>query len=164
MKARILIMDEPTSSLTLDDTERLFQVIRDLRAQGVAIVYISHRLTEIETLADRVVVLRDGRNVGVLARGEIVRDGVVRMMVDREVRRGGPRRTVRCREWAVTPACHREAADDAVSRAPVSLARSPWRGPRCRRPDWRPAAPSWPKPCAACAARVGGACCSTVSR
>ena len=67
MKARILIMDEPTSSLTASDTERLFQVLRDLRSGGVAIIYISHRLSEIEALADRVVVLRDGRNAGVLA-------------------------------------------------------------------------------------------------
>jgi len=85
MRARILIMDEPSSSLTLSDTERLFQVIRDLRAGGVTIVYISHRLTEIETLADRVFVLRDGRNVGLLTRGEIARDRMVRLMVGREL-------------------------------------------------------------------------------
>jgi ribose transport system ATP-binding protein len=85
MRARILIMDEPTSSLTLADTDRLFQVIRDLRSGGVAIIYISHRLTEIESLADRVVVLRDGRNVGTLDRAEISRDRMVRMMVGREV-------------------------------------------------------------------------------
>jgi ribose transport system ATP-binding protein len=85
MQARILIMDEPTSSLTIADTERLFQVIRDLRASGVAVVYISHRLTEIEVLADRVVVLRDGKNVGTLARSEISRERMVRMMVGREL-------------------------------------------------------------------------------
>ena len=85
MKARILIMDEPTSSLTISDTERLFQVIRDLRAGGVTIVYISHRLTEIETLADRAVVLRDGRNAGELARNEINRDRMVQLMVGRAV-------------------------------------------------------------------------------
>jgi len=85
MQTRILIMDEPTSSLTLADTERLFQVIRDLRSAGVAIIYISHRLTEIESLADRVVVLRDGKNAGALAHGEIARDRMVRMMVGRDV-------------------------------------------------------------------------------
>jgi ribose transport system ATP-binding protein len=85
MHARILVMDEPTSSLTMADTERLMTVIRDLRAAGVAIIYISHRLGEIETLADRVVVLRDGRNAGVLLRGEITRDRMVRMMVGRDV-------------------------------------------------------------------------------
>jgi ribose transport system ATP-binding protein len=85
MRTRILIMDEPTSSLTLADTERLFRVIRDLRSSGVAVIYISHRLTEIETLADRVVVLRDGKNVGSLDKSEISRDRMVRMMVGREI-------------------------------------------------------------------------------
>ncbi len=87
MQARILILDEPTSSLALDDTNRLLQVIRDLRAQGVAIIYISHRLAEVESLADRVIVLRDGRHAGMLERDAIDRDVVIRMMVDREVQR-----------------------------------------------------------------------------
>ena len=85
MQARILVMDEPTSSLTLADTDKLMAVIRDLRADGVAVIYISHRLGEIEALADRVVVLRDGRNAGALTRAEISRDRMVRMMVGREV-------------------------------------------------------------------------------
>jgi ribose transport system ATP-binding protein len=85
MNARILIMDEPTSSLTLDDTERLFRVLHDLRASGTTIVYISHRLSEIETLADRVVVLRDGKNAGELARAEIERTRMVRLMVGRNI-------------------------------------------------------------------------------
>jgi ribose transport system ATP-binding protein len=87
METRILILDEPTSSLTLDDTNRLLQVLQDLRTQGVAIIYISHRLAEVESLADRVVVLRDGRNAGTLEREAIDRDTVVRMMVDRDLRR-----------------------------------------------------------------------------
>ena len=85
MQTRVLIMDEPTSSLTIADTERLFHVIRDLRTSGVAIIYISHRLQEIASLADRVVVLRDGKNVGTLARSEIMRDRMVQMMVGREI-------------------------------------------------------------------------------
>ena len=91
MQVRILILDEPTSSLALDDTDRLLHVLRDLRAQGVAIVYVSHRLAEVEALADQVVVLRDGRTVGTLDRDAIDRDVVVRMMVDRD----GGRETVR---------------------------------------------------------------------
>jgi len=59
LNARILIMDEPTSSLTLTETERLLEVIKDLRDQGVSIIYISHRLGEIKEIADRVVVLRE---------------------------------------------------------------------------------------------------------
>ena len=85
LQARLLIMDEPTSSLTLGETERLMQVVADLRASGVGVVYISHRLDEIERLADRVVVLRDGRNAGELARGEISHDRIVQMMVGRDL-------------------------------------------------------------------------------
>jgi ribose transport system ATP-binding protein len=83
--ARILIMDEPTSSLTLSETERLMEVVRDLRAGGVGIVYISHRLNEVERLADRVVVLRDGKNAGELKRSEIHRDRMVQLMVGRDL-------------------------------------------------------------------------------
>jgi ribose transport system ATP-binding protein len=84
-KAGLLIMDEATSSLTLSETERLMQVVTDLRAKGVSIVYISHRLDEIERLADRVIVLRDGRNAGELGRPEITRDRMVRLMVGRDL-------------------------------------------------------------------------------
>ena len=83
--ARILIMDEPTSSLTLSETRRLLEVVRDLRASGVGIIYISHRLNEVEELADRVVVLRDGKNAGELKRSEIDRDRMVQLMVGRDL-------------------------------------------------------------------------------
>ncbi len=79
-------MDEPTSSLTLSETERLMQVVADLRANGVSVVYISHRLDEVERLADRVVVLRDGRNAGELRRGEISKDRMVQLMVGRDLK------------------------------------------------------------------------------
>jgi len=85
LQARILIMDEPTSSLTLTETTRLLEVIKELRVQGVSIIYISHRLAEIVGLADRVVVLRDGRNAGVLSRDEIEHDRIVKLMVGREL-------------------------------------------------------------------------------
>src|SRR2546423_1754764 len=84
-EARILIMDEPTSSLTLTETERLLEVVRELRSQGVSVIYISHRLGEVEEIADRVVVLRDGRNAGRLAREEISHDRMVKMMVGRDI-------------------------------------------------------------------------------
>ena len=83
--ARLLILDEPTSSLTSSDADRLFGVLRDLRSAGTALVYISHRLKEIELLADRAVVLRDGRNAGILERGEISHDRLVQLMVGRAV-------------------------------------------------------------------------------
>lgn len=85
LNARLLIMDEPTSSLTLQETARLLEVVKELKAQGVAIIYISHRLGEIKEIADRAVVLRDGANVGSLALGEITHDAMVRMMVGRDL-------------------------------------------------------------------------------
>lgn len=86
-RARILIMDEPTSSLTLAETETLFTVVDQLREQGTSVIYISHRLGEVERIADRVVVLRDGRNAGELESGEISHSAMVRLMVGRDVSR-----------------------------------------------------------------------------
>lgn len=85
--ARIVIMDEPTSSLTLTETERLLSVIGELRAQGVSVIYISHRLSEIKQIADRVVVLRDGKNAGILLREEINHDAIVSLMVGRNLQK-----------------------------------------------------------------------------
>lgn len=85
LNARIVIMDEPTSSLTLTETDRLIQVIKDLRDEGVSIIYISHRLGEIGQIADRVVVLRDGKNAGTLEHGEINHENIVKLMVGRDI-------------------------------------------------------------------------------
>lgn len=85
MNARIVIMDEPTSSLTLTETEKLLSVIKDLSKQGVSIIYISHRLGEIKEIADRVVVLRDGKNAGSLQREEINHEAIVKLMVGRDI-------------------------------------------------------------------------------
>src|SRR6185369_4386962 len=71
LNAKILLMDEPTSSLTATETERLLEIVSELRKQGVAVIYISHRLTEIQRIADRVVVLRDGKNAGELQGADI---------------------------------------------------------------------------------------------
>ena len=83
--ARVLIMDEPTSSLSTREAENLFRVIRDLRAGGVSVIYISHRLGEVKVLADRVEVLRDGENAGQLARDEIQHGAMVKLMVGRDL-------------------------------------------------------------------------------
>jgi ribose transport system ATP-binding protein len=83
--ARVLIMDEPTSSLSTSESRRLFEVVKDLRTQGVSIIYISHRLAEVKELADRTVVLRDGANAGELAGDQITHDNLVRLMVGREL-------------------------------------------------------------------------------
>ncbi len=83
--ARVLIMDEPTSSLTQVETERLFAVVRELRTQGVGIVYISHRLGEVQQIADRVVGLRDGKNSGEMPGSEVTHERMVSLMVGRSL-------------------------------------------------------------------------------
>ncbi|MGV3773712.1 MAG: sugar ABC transporter ATP-binding protein [Verrucomicrobiales bacterium] len=83
--AKILIMDEPTSSLSQHETENLYRIVKELRNSGVSIIYISHRLGEVKELADRVVVLRDGQNAGDLQKEEICRERMVKMMVGRDL-------------------------------------------------------------------------------
>jgi ribose transport system ATP-binding protein len=85
LNARVLIMDEPTSSLTLAETARLHQVVTGLRDRGVAVIYITHRLGEVQTIADRAVVLRDGANAGALARDELTHENMIRLMVGRDI-------------------------------------------------------------------------------
>jgi ribose transport system ATP-binding protein len=84
--ARVIIMDEPTSSLTISETERLLQVVADLKAHGVSVIFITHRLGEIMTCADRVVVLRDGHTVGELARVELTHAAMIRLMIGRDLK------------------------------------------------------------------------------
>ncbi|HUB27091.1 MAG TPA: sugar ABC transporter ATP-binding protein [Tepidisphaeraceae bacterium] len=84
--ARILVLDEPTSSLTSSETDRLLATVLDLRGQGVSVIYISHRLAEIGRIADRVVALRDGRNAGELDRAQISHENMVRLMIGRDLR------------------------------------------------------------------------------
>ncbi len=115
--ARVLIMDEPTSSLTLAETERLFAVVRELRAQGVGIVYISHRLGEVKAIADRVVGLRDGKNSGELAREQISHERLVALMVGRTLSHA--RRTAHAPGDVVL--CVRGLRTAAFPRAEVSL-------------------------------------------
>jgi ribose transport system ATP-binding protein len=85
LDTRLLIMDEPTSSLTLAETTRLLEVVKDLRSQGVSVIYISHRLGEVTEIADRVIVLRDGANAGTLEREEINHDRIVQLVVVRDL-------------------------------------------------------------------------------
>jgi rhamnose transport system ATP-binding protein len=90
--ARILIFDEPTSSLTANEVERLFRVIAALRSGGAGIVYISHRLEEVTSIADRVTVLRDGKTVDPRPMCQTDRAGLIRMMVGRDVQAIFPKR------------------------------------------------------------------------
>lgn len=88
--SRIVVFDEPTSSLSDKEANLLFEVMAELRSRGVAMIYISHRLHEVEQVCDRAVVLRDGKNVGQLAKAELNRDSMVRLMVGRDVSRFFP--------------------------------------------------------------------------
>jgi len=85
LNARILIMDEPTSALSEQETVVLFTVVRKLRERGVSIIYISHRIGEVFDIADRVTVMRDGHIVDVRRTGEVSRDDLIRLMVGRDI-------------------------------------------------------------------------------
>jgi ABC-type sugar transport system ATPase subunit len=85
-EVRLLIMDEPTSSLTTRETEKLFQVIAELKAKGIAVVFISHKLDEVFRVTDRIVVLRDGENAGELDPRTTTMDQLIGLMVGRELR------------------------------------------------------------------------------
>jgi rhamnose transport system ATP-binding protein len=98
IKARILIMDEPTSSLTLSEVADLFRLVRRLRAEGTAIIFISHRLEELFEIGDRVTVLRDGSYVGTRLMKDITRDDLIRMMVGRTITNLFPKQDVRAGE------------------------------------------------------------------
>ncbi len=92
--ADLLIMDEPTAALTVEETERLFRFIHDLRARQVGIVYITHRLEEVFRIADRVSVLRDGQYVGTYPVGQITLDDLIRLMVGRNLTEKYPKVSV----------------------------------------------------------------------
>lgn len=94
VEAELVIMDEPTAALTVEETERLFRFIRDLRARGVAIVYITHRLEEIFSIADRVTVLRDGQYIGTYPIGALTMDELIRLMVGRQLTEKYPKEPV----------------------------------------------------------------------
>ena len=97
-EATVLIMDEPTASLSEEDAQNLFTVIRQLRAKGVGIIYISHRLEELSVIADRVTVLRDGRTIDTCAMSEVNRQQLIQLMVGRELSAVYPKRTVQLGE------------------------------------------------------------------
>ncbi|AWI32613.1 sugar ABC transporter ATP-binding protein [Streptomyces tirandamycinicus] len=92
LDARVLIMDEPTAVLTTEEVERLFAIVRQLRADGVGVVFITHHLEEIAALGDRVTVIRDGRTVGQVP-ASTAEDELVRLMVGRPIEQQYPRET-----------------------------------------------------------------------
>ncbi|MFN7929633.1 MAG: sugar ABC transporter ATP-binding protein [Blastocatellia bacterium] len=93
-EAKVLIMDEPTASLSEEDAANLFRVIHALRTRGVGIIYISHRLEELPQIADRVTVLRDGNTIDTRAMQDVDRQELIRLMVGRELSAVFPKRDV----------------------------------------------------------------------
>ncbi|PWK16038.1 sugar ABC transporter ATP-binding protein [Tumebacillus permanentifrigoris] len=85
IKAEILVLDEPTSALTESEVEKLFAIIRELKAQNVTMIYISHKMDEIEAICDRITVLRDGSSVGSALIGDVTRNELITMMVGRDI-------------------------------------------------------------------------------
>ncbi|WP_454285916.1 sugar ABC transporter ATP-binding protein [Rhizobium arsenicireducens] len=90
----VLIMDEPTSALTEREVEHLFQIIRGLRDQGIGIVYITHKMSELFEIADEFSVFRDGKYIGTHASTDVTRDDIIRMMVGREITQMFPKEDV----------------------------------------------------------------------
>ncbi len=115
VKARVLVLDEPTASLSEAETDRLFIILNQLREQGVGIIYISHRLEEIQRLADRITVLRDGRSVGTQWAAELSQAQLIRWMVGRELAEHYPRPPWKPGNVALTVRQLRNAHVDGVS-------------------------------------------------
>jgi ribose transport system ATP-binding protein len=93
-KARILLLDEPTSALSGEECNKLFRLIKDLKQKGIAILYISHRLAEVPTIAQRVSVLRDGEKIGTYPIADVTEQELIRMMVGREIKDKYPKEKI----------------------------------------------------------------------
>jgi ABC-type sugar transport system ATPase subunit len=100
-EAKILVLDEPTAALTESEVEVLFNILRDLKARGVGMVYISHKLGEVFEMSDRITVLRDGKTIGTHAAAELTKDKVIELMVGREV-------------GNIFPECHHDFGETAL--------------------------------------------------
>ena len=83
MEAQIIVMDEPTSALTMEETDILFSIVRRLKAQGLTILFVSHRLEEVFAISDRISVLRDGRHVGTEETKQTSADRIINMIIGR---------------------------------------------------------------------------------
>ena len=94
-QSRVLVMDEPSATLTDHELDNLYRLIRQLRAKGVSIIYISHRMDEVFSICDRITVLRDGQTVGTLSTSEATPDELIRMMVGRKLEENFPKQAAR---------------------------------------------------------------------
>lgn len=109
--ARVIIMDEPTSSLTVAETEHLFRIIRRLKAEGRSVIYISHRLEEIFTIADEITVMRDGQYIGTWDIGDITIDQLISQMVGRDMQERFPPRDHQRGEEVLLDVSHLSSAN-----------------------------------------------------
>lgn len=122
MDCRLLILDEPTASLTDQETELLFRLIHRLTAQGTAILYVSHRMDEIFRLSDRITVLRNGKLAGTVDKSEADRNLLIRMMTDSDVQESAARKSVRPQSArTVLRADRLSTADGKVNRASLTV-------------------------------------------
>jgi ribose transport system ATP-binding protein/rhamnose transport system ATP-binding protein len=150
-ETRVLVLDEPTAVIAGKEVQLLFERLRVLRARGVAIIYISHRLEEIFALCDRVTVMKDGRKIATQDVSAATRDGLVRMMVGREMIRPNRHSRLTRRYCSQSIACK--------SKTACSMRRSPYAQARLSAlPAWLARdAPNWRQeflaPCVLCAAR-----------
>jgi rhamnose transport system ATP-binding protein len=119
-EAKVLIMDEPTASLSEEDTQNLFSVIRSLRESGVGVIYISHRLEELPLIADRVTVLRDGETIETHPMPEVNRQQLIQLMVGRELSAIFPKTTVELGE-TVLELCHLSCAASGLRDVSLGL-------------------------------------------
>ncbi len=94
INAKVVIMDEPTSSLTETETEILFRIIRSLKKKGISVIFITHRLDEVFEVSDRVTVLRDGNYIGTKDITDITKSEMIKMMIGRELKKQFPERNV----------------------------------------------------------------------
>ena len=102
-RARVLVLDEPNSALSRRESERLFEVVRQLRREGVTVIYVSHRLREVLDLADRITIMRDGRTIETLDNDNLPEERLIRAMVGRDL--------ASARQWWRDPAANSQDAD-----------------------------------------------------
>jgi ABC-type sugar transport system ATPase subunit len=106
-RARVLVLDEPNSALSRRESERLFEIVRQLRGEGVTVIYVSHHLREVLDLADRITILRDGRAIETLDNDNLPEDRLIRAMVGRNL--GG------ARQWSLDPSADSSGAEVVLS-------------------------------------------------
>ncbi len=109
--AKVIIMDEPTSSLTINETEHLFKIIRKLREQGCAIIYISHKMEEILKISDEVTIMRDGKQVGTWESKELTTNLMIKRMVGRDLSNRFPEKDYEPQEDVVLKVSNLTSAD-----------------------------------------------------